>query len=75
MIAQTLIQITVIAILIRRVWSCKQLDRQRKQNWTGLLIVFGNVAVLFYVWGQDKIFLKDNSVSLPDPLPETDDEA
>ncbi len=55
------IQLLVAIILIRRVWSYKNIERKRKWNWTWFFVFMGNIAVLFYVWGQDGVFLKENS--------------
>lgn len=75
LIAYSLFQLSIAGLLIRRVWQYKTVESKRKWNWTWLLVFMGNVAVLFYVWGQDKVFLKDNSTSTSEPIQENGEES
>jgi hypothetical protein len=40
-------------ILIVRVWSYKNVSKSIKTNWTWLLILFGIITSLIYIWKKD----------------------
>jgi hypothetical protein len=39
-----------LVILIRKLWSFKNLEKSRKSNWTWLLILFNSITSLIFIW-------------------------
>lgn len=47
LVALTLIQ---LVILIRKLWSFKNVERPKKSNWTWMLILFSSISSLIFIW-------------------------
>jgi len=45
-----------LGYLIYRLWSYKNIGREKKTEWTFLLIVFNVITCLFYIWQKDGQF-------------------
>ena len=45
----TAIQLT---ILIKKLWSFKQLETSKKNRWTFFLIVYSSLSALIFIWRQ-----------------------
>ena len=54
-ILQTLTIIQVI-VLIRKLWSFKNLEKSKKSNWTWILIVFNSISSLIFIWEKVDLF-------------------
>ncbi len=39
-----------LVILIRKLWSFKNLERSKKSNWTWILILFNPISILIFIW-------------------------
>ncbi|PWL40342.1 hypothetical protein DKG77_05855 [Flagellimonas aquimarina] len=53
-----------IGILIYRLWTYKNLPKEKKTNWTIFLVVFNVIASLIFIWKKDYVFEKmDKSTS------------
>ena len=63
-ILQTLI-ILQLVILIRKLWSFKNLDKSKKKNWTWLLILYNLLTCLFFIWKQLDEFEELNNIKVP----------
>jgi len=48
-------------ILIVRVWSYKNVSKSIKTNWTWLLILFGIITSLIYIWKKDNELIEINN--------------
>lgn len=55
-----------IAILIRKVWSFKNLERSRKSNWTWILILFNQIFCLIFIWKTVDEFEALNNNTVPE---------
>lgn len=57
--------LTTMTILIRRLWSFKNVDKSKKTKWTWLMILFNSVTTLIYIWKiDDKLTIESrNAVS------------
>ena len=53
-----LIQLT---ILIRRLWSFKNIPKATKSSWTLLLIIFNSISSLIYIWKMDSRLKNNNT--------------
>jgi hypothetical protein len=50
-----------IVILIVRVWSYKNISKSIKINWTWLLLLFGIITSLIYIWKKDNELIEINN--------------
>jgi len=55
--------ITQLFILIKKLWSFKNLDKQTRSNWAGLLIIFNSISSLIFIWKKVDEFSKINNTS------------
>ena len=39
-----------LVILIKKLWSFKNLEKTRKTEWTWLLILFSSISALIFLW-------------------------
>jgi len=39
-----------LVILIRKLWSFKNLEKSKKSDWTWLLILFNSITSLIFIW-------------------------
>ena len=49
-----------IAYLIYRLWNYKKLPKEKKINWTVLLVIFNVIAGLIFIWKKDAEFETEN---------------
>ncbi len=61
---QVLIIIQII-VLLRRLWSFKNLDKDKKKKWTWILIIFNGISSPIYIWNKDKEFEEINKNTVP----------
>ncbi len=45
-----------LGYLIYRLWGYKNVDKEKKSEWTFFLIVFNVIACLIYIWKKDGQF-------------------
>ena len=57
-----------IAYLIYRLWSFKNIDKDKKTMWTVLLVIFNCVASLIFIWKKDNEFEQLNKNGAVSPL-------
>jgi hypothetical protein len=55
--------LSVSIFLIVRIWRFKNIDRSRKSGWTFLILFFGNLVALIYIWKKDADFARDNELN------------
>lgn len=58
----TIIQLIV---LIRKLWSFKNLEKSKKSFWTWILILFNSIASLIFIWKRVDAFEELNSKKGP----------
>lgn len=39
-----------LGILMRKLWSYKNVEKSKKTHWTWLLILFNSIAALIFIW-------------------------
>ena len=44
------LNIIQLVILLRKLWSFKNLEKSRKTDWTWILILFNSIASLIFIW-------------------------
>ena len=54
-----------IAILIRKLWSFKNLEKSKKTDWTWLLIIFNSITSLIFLWKRVDEFEELNNKKVP----------
>ena len=55
--------ITQLIILIRRLWSFKNLEKSKKSFWTWILILLNPITVLVFIWKKVDEFEELNNLS------------
>ena len=50
-----------LGYLIYRLWSYKNIVREKKSEWTFLLIIFNVITCLIYIWQKDDQFESKNN--------------
>lgn len=50
-----------IIYLIRYLWKIELIEKKVKSNWTGLMILFPQIAHLIFIWNKVKEFEFDKS--------------
>jgi hypothetical protein len=63
----TLQGLTIIqlVILIKKLWSFKNLEKSRKSDWTWILILFNSIASLIFIWKRVDEFAEKNESTVP----------
>lgn len=54
-----------LIILIRKLWSFKNIDKSKKTDWTWLLLLFTTVTSLIFIWKKADEFEKLNNSEKP----------
>jgi len=63
-IIQTLTIIQLV-VLIRKLWSFKNLEKSKKSDWTWILILFSLISSLIFIWKKVDEFEEINHKTLP----------
>jgi len=63
-ILDTLLIIQLI-VLIKKLWSFKNLDKSAKIEWTIYMIIFNTIAILIMIWSKLDEFEKINENTVP----------
>jgi hypothetical protein len=57
--------ITQMIILLRKLWSFKNIENSKKSEWTWLLILFNSITSLIFIWKRvDQFEALNNQVTL-----------
>lgn len=59
--------LSVSIFLLVRIWRFKNIERSRKFGWTFLILFFGNLVALIYIWKKDADFVRDNELNAEKP--------
>ncbi|MDX1446968.1 hypothetical protein [Lishizhenia sp.] len=54
-----------LVILIRKLWSFKNLEKSKKSDWTWLLILFNSITSLIFIWKRVDEFEELNNKKEP----------
>ncbi len=56
--------LSISIYLIVRIWRFKYIERTRKSGWTFIIVFFGSLAQLIYIWKKDKDFVSRNTQAM-----------
>jgi hypothetical protein len=55
-----ILYIPALAYLIFRIWTFKNIDKNKKGNWTVLLLFLSVITMPIYIWRKDEVFVNEN---------------
>jgi hypothetical protein len=55
------LNIIVMVLLIRKVWSYKKIEKSKKYEWTWIFILFNAIGSLIFIWIRMDQYEKLNS--------------
>ncbi len=59
-IARLLLLFTIIYLVVD-VWKIKTIDKSKKWSWTCIIIFFGAIGSLIYIWKKEKELKQNNA--------------
>ena len=56
----SIVYLPALFYLIYRIWKFKNIDKNKKGNWTVLLIFVSIITMPIYIWRKDDVFINEN---------------